>query len=558
MTQLPFWPETGGKITEGFATPKEDRHPQRVSVPPKRVLPIIFLPGIMGSNLRMSAERQRELKKGNNIAWRPDRKKDAAAMLLEKPATRQLRLDPDQTEVDTYDNGTSPTGDRSESSDERHNTGKIKVSLDLSVETPLLTDDPPTKPHRRTKEEKARERGWGEVYFSSYRGILETCEVMLNRPTEGWDGIVDVPPAEWSAHHTPQLAPLTNAELLEATKGCWFPVHAMGYNWLRSSSSAAVELGRRISALLSTYRSQGYQCEKVIVVTHSMGGLVARALIHPAMGNMAGSILGIVHGVMPATGAPAAYKRMRCGFEGGTFDIASKVIGNHGAEVTAVLANSPGALELLPAEAYGNGWLRIEREGNVLLSLPKNGDPYEEIYKLRDRWYGLLREEWINPSQQLDSNFERTCRFLDKAKRFHRNITSTFHDTAFAHYGADSARPSWQSVTWEVCADEPINRLNELVVADDNSQGKFKLRTPHVDMAGHYKYWSVRLGPCSGAGDQTVPLNSAEHQLRSGKFKGIFRQTGYEHQSSYSNTNAVNSTLFSLIRIIQTMTWAPK
>jgi hypothetical protein len=110
MTQLPIRPETGGKITEGFCTPKEDKHPQRVSVPPKRVLPIIFLPGIMGSNLRMSAQRQREIRKGNNITWRPDRKKDAASMLNENPADRQLRLDPDQTEVDTYDDGMSPTG----------------------------------------------------------------------------------------------------------------------------------------------------------------------------------------------------------------------------------------------------------------------------------------------------------------------------------------------------------------------------------------------------------------------------------------------------------------
>lgn len=31
---------------------------------------------------------------------------------------------------------------------------------------------------------------------------------------------------------------------------------------------------------------------------------------------------------------------------------------------------------------------------------------------------------------------------------------------------------------------------------------------------------------------QTVPLHSAEAQLRSGQFKGIFRQTGYEHQAS--------------------------
>jgi hypothetical protein len=43
-----------------------------------------------------------------------------------------------------------------------------------------------------------------------------------------------------------------------------------------------------------------------------------------------------------------------------------------------------------------------------------------------------------------------------------------------------------------------------------------------------------------------------------GKFKGIFRQTGYEHQNSYKNEAALHSTLYCLVRIAQTMTWAPK
>ncbi|WP_056440127.1 hypothetical protein [Massilia sp. Root335] len=38
-------------------------------------------------------------------------------------------------------------------------------------------------------------------------------------------------------------------------------------------------------------------------------------------------------------------------------------------------------------------------------------------------------------------------------------------------------------------------------------------------------------------------------------FKGIFRQTGYEHQSSYKNSAAIASTLYSIVRIAQTATW---
>ena len=80
--QLPTQPHaSGGRVAEGFFTPTEDLMPQRISIPPRRVLPIIFLPGIMGSNLRMSAARQAELKKKNNIAWRPENLSEASALI---------------------------------------------------------------------------------------------------------------------------------------------------------------------------------------------------------------------------------------------------------------------------------------------------------------------------------------------------------------------------------------------------------------------------------------------------------------------------------------------
>jgi len=37
-----------GTVAQGFVTPKQDRTPQIHGIPPKRVLPVIFIPGIMG------------------------------------------------------------------------------------------------------------------------------------------------------------------------------------------------------------------------------------------------------------------------------------------------------------------------------------------------------------------------------------------------------------------------------------------------------------------------------------------------------------------------------
>ncbi len=59
------------------------------------------------------------------------------------------------------------------------------------------------------------------------------------------------------------------------------------------------------------------KCHKVILVTHSMGGLVARyyseCLTEPGPGR--DKIYGIVHGVMPSIGAAATYTRMKRGTE---------------------------------------------------------------------------------------------------------------------------------------------------------------------------------------------------------------------------------------------------
>lgn len=59
----------------------------------------------------------------------------------------------------------------------------------------------------------------------------------------------------------------------------------------------------------------------------------------------------------------------------------------------------------------------------------------------------------------------------------------------------------------------------------------------------------------SEPGDQTVPARSADDQLLSGAFAGMFRQTGYEHQSSYKDPRAIASTLYSIVRIAQKASW---
>jgi len=564
---LPTYPEKqSGYRTQGYATPIQDRLPQVFHIPPKRVLPIIFLPGIMGTNLRMSVERQQQLGKSNNIAWRPDNNIESIKLGMASARERQLQLDPDQTEVDEYDPTNNPTGNPQESSDDRNSNAGVSFyyALNISIETPLLIDDPVTVCPRRSKDQKARERGWGEVYFDCYRKLLETCELQLNTAfqygvmNDFWKQIIDISPSVWQANPQPQLAPLERSTLASALESIWFPVHAMGYNWLKSSNASARRLADRINRLINHYQDQAFQCEKVIIVTHSMGGLVARALIHPEMGNLTDKILGMVHGVMPTMGAGAAYKRMRCGFEDRFLSITPKVLGNNGRKVTAVLANAPGALELLPNQNYGNGWLQVTRNDQILLSLPEHGDPYEEIYKLKDVWYGLLREDWINPALSRGVGFDRTVSRLEQVRKFHSDIANTYHDQSYAHYGADQTRAAWHHVVWSIEGSSRFRDIRNLTIQRDNMRGTLRLIVPVQNRvtSSDSKALSATLLPAADSGDQTVPTHSADQQLRSGKFKGIFRQSGYEHQDSYNNIRVLHTTLYSIVRIAQTMKWS--
>ena len=155
----------------------------------------------------------------------------------------------------------------------------------------------------------------------------------------------------------------------------------------------------------------------------------------------------------------------------------------------------------------------------------------------------------------------RTCRYLDRARAFHKNIAETFHPNSYAHYGVDQARKSFSEVVWEIsdnCND--LNDWQNWPIIGDTKQGTLELVRPKFDADAQSLLPNIdeqpgavyaTILPPSAPGDQTVPSKSADYQLKSGVFKGVFRQTGYEHQSSYLDDKAVACTLYSILRIAQ-------
>lgn len=125
--------------------------------------------------------------------------------------------------------------------------------------------------------------------------------------TTGWSTISD--------HHYRILLEALQRDLAAGASPCagtlgfnptHSPVYAFGYDWRQSCSSHAVELDRFINSVLERERAR-----QVILVTHSMGGLVARG----ALRLIASKVMGIVHCVQPAVGAVAAARRCITGFE---------------------------------------------------------------------------------------------------------------------------------------------------------------------------------------------------------------------------------------------------
>ncbi len=214
--------------------------------------------------------------------------------------------------------------------------------------------------------------GQGNRFDASYLEVDDATP-----PANGYRGLMD--------DYREFLEELRNHDWGALGKLFVFPVYGFGYNWSASNRGAGRKLAKRITEIMAEARQVTGACEKVILVTHSMGGLVARSAMKLA--GAAGNVLGVVHGVQPVYGAAAAYTRIKGGFEGNFFNLPSRCLGPTGREVTALLANSEGGLQLLPGKHYltdkGSArWLEIPDQPSGSHFLPQHNDPFTDIYRV--------------------------------------------------------------------------------------------------------------------------------------------------------------------------------
>lgn len=506
-----------------------------IKVYPRRVIPLVFLPGIMGSNLR--------LKENGAAAWRPPNGKadgivELVRYLNKDAGARQRVLHPALVEVDE--------------------DGPLVV--DSRVEAQLLGAN------RADLDRFAELHGWGELHQESYAFILNTLHDNLHnildadgRPSPYWSRFVLKAQGKKEFGAEKEFKNLS-ADDLKKFSSAAYPVHAVGYNWLQSNHLSANRVAERVEAIIRFYRDTlGKDCHKVILVTHSMGGLVGRAFTNLLNSQ---SVLGVVHGVMPAIGAPATYKRMRAGFEG----VAQVLLGRNGAETTAVLSQSPGPLELLPTSEYSTRvdgqkrhWLRAQFRSPLNAkynteSLLGAGDPYEKIYLNQANWWRLVHNSLLRPdgSSQTRSTirskndaFRAFARNLETAREFHQQIAGKYHSNSHAFYAADPDQPSWGEVRWN--ASGQADNLTDAEFLSDNLNGLVLVKSK----AG---ISTLDIAEPDVPGDGTVPEVSG--QAPRDFVKQIFRHEGkkaghpsYEHQFAYGQDFVAGLTLYSVARL---------
>ena len=537
-----FYDEKGLPVGHSHLSPTENTTRALCIAPPNEVLPVVFVPGIMGSNLKFK-KALTWFNKGKDVSWRPDDPVYTAWTYANlEPAERRLILDPENTELD-----------------ERAEIPDSKLPIFKSADK---------KTRENWKKEYAR-RGWGTVMLDSYGEILYSLELNLNsiytddfKVSPYWQesilGVKSTANSDGKDQHP--WGQITGFEALSEddlkTKigdKYWFPVHAAGYNWLRSNEEAGKDLAERIKKITSHYRDLGFQCEKVIIVTHSMGGLAARAACHSSMGNAEFEVAGVVHGEQPAIGAAAAYKRMHSGFEAG-FNLKNAVIaralGWSGKEVTACLSNAPGGLELLPTKKYPAGWLKVKSGDKIEMELPVS-NPYEEIYREKDKWWRLMTPEWIEPSgtppdpTALRKIWTDYLKRLIVAEDFHDRLSDYYHPITHAHYGADENHSAWTNFTWahngssRNASNLPVGALSA-APASTNALGKINVEVGGIEL-------NFNMSKPDKSGDGTVPEVSGAASASKAKFAA--KMTGYDHQGSYQNQSVQDVTTYSVARI---------
>lgn len=562
--------EGGDSYAHATLTPADDSRAKETLHDLRPIIPVIFIPGVMGSPLVAKDS-------GDEVFFAPNMDTLGAKLgglcsviagWFQSASSRETRFDPLSVSV-------TPLG----------------PILDLGKEDPIT-------------EKEARRRGWGSVYRTSYQPVLLWLERQLNNPMlcgklqgawcepdpkgETWalHPVLNTDPKHYGANGKGEAITEDSPEFKRFVQ-FRYRVYAIGYNWLQSNDDSGADIvtgsdcpdpqtKKKTRLMGITEICKENDTGKAIILTHSMGGLVARFAV---LKHGADSwVHGVFHGAQPATGAPLAAKRYKTGGgpEGGMNGFVNgSLLGRDADEFIAVMANAPGPMELTPMPDYHNGapwWIFARTDGKVLMQFPANGDAYNELYLNAD-WYGLLpKEDQLDPAglvrKRLGKNSTGAHVLVDHYKATLKQVVirqsqlkNNYHGNSYAAYangGLDCLCPSssgttsdagskdqptieageptkdlltWGNALWtgDVPADVEEPELRAATLLHDSGKGELRVlleqrklsvtftvqKTNKVPDVSATTDWA-RVGSKTGIirGDGTVPSWSADAQAR--------------------------------------------
>lgn len=540
------------------------------------IVPVIFIPGVMGSNLK-----EKTGKINSKKVWCLDDPLSVLGWALPyygNARARKLELDPNKTMVDDR-------GKITEAFDAE--VARIKKEYSLKISS-LGNDKSHRSEVRRLEQERQqkieeaiknnpenrlfgsrRARGWGTVGYMSYGEFLEKLQNSLFAPKGQMPKVLqDLIKKEpmFKLDEGSKTSLKLKDEQIEHCNQFYFPVHAMGYNWLESNEDSAEALQQLVNVTLPNYyENLGQKCDKVILITHSMGGLVARYYTQ-AIGGSA-KVYGVIHGVQPATGAVAAYTRMKRGTEvNSTFlkkpidAITENILGKDAAEMTAVCAQAPGPLQLLPTLDYGMGWLTISAPEGKVESYPKS-DPYEEIYLAKDKWWCACEPHLINPLNTDHNLLQMQIDWLkykdiinNEVQSFNKKIANKYHPNTYAFFGIENdtrtiktTSLTYQVAHWQGKIVYSYKKPSTAHIGDPKRLNlKERMRSRTLKNGNRTEKYTLLLA--DGNGDGTVSQRSGQIPINYLTARIHFP---VEHATAYRNEISQDFTLRAIVDMMK-------
>ena len=276
-------------------------------------------------------------------------------------------------------------------------------------------------------------RGWAGVPWGFYGPVLTFLEANLNDPAATGAGVPH-------------------------------PVYAFGYDWRLSCATIADKLAAYIDRVLANHAG----AEQVILVTHSMGGLVARAAcLDPAVVN---KIVGVIHASQPSNGAIAAYRRFQTGYvapyDAGVTEgmqaqivanILSRIMGATPEDYVTLISDMPGPLEFLPNTRFHRYAPRPWLEAN----------PAPDLYRIYDVYRGPYQPGVVPPTlgehlaalggSLTGETVERDLRAgIDGAEAFHARLADNAHPNTYVIYGTELKTDARVTFTPVFAVNQPL------------------------------------------------------------------------------------------------------